>query len=56
MFQKDWRLVDAFTVQQASWLWCDKDPPKYELGVDDPRVRAIRQMLVGAIAKPCTTC
>ncbi len=49
MFHEDWWLADVFTVDQASWLWCEMDPPQYS-STHDPRVAAILQMLGGAVA------
>lgn len=54
MFDDNWKLVDAFTLDQAAFLWCGLDPDRDDLEYaifDRPpsNVIAARQMLIGAI-------
>lgn len=50
--QSNWLLVDAFTVNQASALWCGFDPSKFKFFNQQApsEVQAIKQMLTAAIA------
>lgn len=49
--QSNWLLVDAFTVDQASALWCGIDPASLRpLDIGTPsEVLAVKQMLTAAI-------
>ena len=54
MFNDQWRYVDAFTVDQVAFLWCDLEPDPKQMGLfvmsERPAgVEAAKQLLLGAI-------